>query len=165
MRMNKVVAVTTPNDMKVVEDLAGTIWNESYRNIISRDQIDYMLEKFQSYAAIRDSISSGALYFILSYEGRNAGYFAVAPEGDRLFLSKIYVLFEYRRRGIASFAIGHLMRFCSTNRFKSMYLTVNRMNTGSIEFYRKNGFKIIEDRITDIGNGFVMDDYVMELRL
>jgi len=163
--MMKAEAVVSPDDIRAVEDLAGTIWNESYRGIISQEQIDYMLEEFQSYAAIKKSISSGYLYYIITLDDKRVGYIGVLPENRKLFLSKIYVCSKYRRNGIASFAIGCLKEMAFEKRWKSIYLTVNKNNTGSIEFYKKIGFRIASEKIADIGNGFVMDDYVMELRL
>ena len=163
--MMKAVAVVSPDDIRAVEDLAGIIWNESFKGIISQDQIDYMLEEFQSYAAIKNSILSGSLYFIITFEGKRVGYMGILPEGRKVFLSKIYVCSKYRRNGIASSAIGLIREMASERGWKSAYLTVNKNNTGSIEFYKKIGFKITSEKIADIGEGFVMDDYIMELRL
>jgi len=163
--MMKAVAVVSPDDIRTVEDLAGTIWNESYKGIISQDQIDYMLEEFQSYAAIKNSILTGHLYFIITLDGKRMGYFGILPENRKVFLSKIYVCSKYRRNGIATFAIRFIREMASEKGWKSIYLTVNRNNTGPIKFYEKIGFRITSDKITDIGNDFIMDDHVMELRL
>ena len=46
-----------------------------------------------------------------------------------------------------------------------IWLTVNKNNSGSIEAYKRMGFNIIDKIITDIGAGFVMDDYKMQLKL
>ena len=163
--MMRAEAVASPDDIRAVEDLAGIIWNESYKGIISQDQIDYMLEEFQSYAAIKNSMSSGYLYFLISLDGKRVGYIGMLPENKKVFLSKIYVCSKYRRNGIASFAIRYIKDMASENGWRSVYLTVNKNNTGSIEFYKKIGFRITSEKVADIGEGFVMDDYVMELRL
>ena len=163
--MMKAVAVVSPDDIRAVEDLAGIVWNESYKGIISQDQIDYMLEEFQSYAAIKNSILSGCMYFLITLGGKRVGYMGILPEGRKVFLSKIYVCSKYRRNGIATFAIRFIMEMASEKGWKSIYLTVNRNNTGSIEFYKKIGFRVTSDKITEIGNDFIMDDHVMELRL
>ena len=48
-----------------------------------------------------------------------------------------------------------------TNNIIALTLNVNRFNK-AIDFYLKNGFKIIKEENIEIGNGFLMEDYVME---
>jgi ribosomal protein S18 acetylase RimI-like enzyme len=48
---------------------------------------------------------------------------------------------------------------------RTLMLTVNKLNTDSVAVYRKAGFTVREEAVFDIGNGYVMDDYVMEKRL
>ena len=48
---------------------------------------------------------------------------------------------------------------------KAIYLTCNKHNEHSLAVYRKKGFKVIDEAETDIGQGFIMDDYIMELTL
>ena len=90
------------------------------------------------------------------------GYTAVEPERDRLFLSKIYIDKKYRRKGLAAEVIRFLEGECRKNGWKSIWLTVNRNNTGSIAVYKKLGFIKTREQVSDIGEGFVMDDYIME---
>ena len=77
-----------------------------------------------------------------------------------MFLSKVYVLKEFRRRGIASAFLNQVA--ADAQGLDSIYLTVNKQNTGPIEAYRKLGFVTIDAVVTDIGNGYVMDDYIMQ---
>ena len=44
-----------------------------------------------------------------------------------------------------------------------IWLTVNKHNDTSIRIYKRLGFRIVEELVTDIGSGFVMDDYKMRL--
>ena len=48
---------------------------------------------------------------------------------------------------------------------KSLLLNVNKYNQKAIEFYNRIGFQEIYKEVIDIGNGYVMDDVVMELNL
>jgi ribosomal protein S18 acetylase RimI-like enzyme len=43
-----------------------------------------------------------------------------------------------------------------------LVLQVNKQNAAAIAFYQRQSFTIREAAVFDIGNGFVMDDYVME---
>lgn len=49
--------------------------------------------------------------------------------------------------------------------YQSVYLTCNKHNSNSLAVYEKKGFKKIDEDVTDIGNGYVMDDYIYEYTL
>ena len=50
------------------------------------------------------------------------------------------------------------------NNQKAIFLNVNKYNN-AIHFYMKQGFTKVKDEVIDIGNGYVMDDYVMEVAI
>jgi ribosomal protein S18 acetylase RimI-like enzyme len=155
--------VTTEQDIKAVARLAAEIWREHYINIISAEQIEYMLDKFQSAPAIADQIRhQGYAYYLMQVNGSDAGYLAVKPEESKLFLSKFYLLRSYRGRGYGSRAIRFLEELCRERGLKAIWLTVNRHNTSSIAVYEHTGFRTVRTQVADIGGGYVMDDYVME---
>jgi GNAT superfamily N-acetyltransferase len=79
-----------------------------------------------------------------------------------LFLSKFYILKEHRSKDIFSLGLDFMRGLCSEQQLDTIYLTVNRNNTHACEVYLHKGFKIAEKVVTDIGCGFVMDDYIME---
>lgn len=157
--------VDTDEKIFITERLAGIAWNEAYGGIIAQEQIDYMVEKFQTFDVIKERIGQGHQYFLLIYDGEYAGYFGVVPENDRLFLSKLYVLSGFHRKGIARNAIEFMKDLCSNVGSRSIYLNVNKGNVDSIKFYEAVGFINVGDIKMDIGSGFFMDDYVMELFL
>ena len=142
--------------------LAGEIWREHYSAILEPGQIEYMLQQFQSPGAIARQIEEGYRYDLLLAGETPAGYLAVRPEGERLFLSKLYVAKDCRRRGIASQALEYLCDLCKRDGYKTIYLTVNKRNHGSIAAYGRLGFSKVREQTADIGNGYVMDDYIME---
>ena len=143
--------------------MADGIWHEYFPSILSDGQIDYMVDRFQSERAMRNQISAqGYRYYFIVDTGMRIGYTAIKPEDDRLFISKIYLIKEYRGKGLGSKAIELIDTFCRSNGLSSAYLTVNRNNQKAIRSYSRNGFVIVRDQVADIGNGYVMDDYVME---
>ena len=97
-------------------------------------------------------------------DGRIAGYTGgrVEPETNRFFISKVYLRAEERGKGFASRAIAFYERLCLERGLDAMYLTVNKHNDLGIRAYLGKGFETIDAVETDIGNGFVMDDYIME---
>lgn len=146
--------------------LADEIWHEYFTCILSAEQIDYMVEKFQSAHAIGEQrADQGYVYYFICLDGTPGGFIGVCPEGDSLFLSKIYLKDKYRGKGIASQAFVFLEELCRSMGKKSIWLTVNKYNEHSIAVYEKKGFHTIRSQVTDIGKGFVMDDYVMEKKM
>ena len=80
-------------------------------------------------------------------------------------MSKFYILKEHRGRGIFSQGLDVMKRLCREGEMQAIYLTVNRNNTHAYEVYLKKNFNVIEEAVADIGCGFVMDDYIMQLDL
>lgn len=146
--------------------LAKDIWGSYYPHIIGDAQTEYMISLFQSRPAITHQIQSeGYLYYLIHTEDEDVGYFSFKEERLSLFLSKIYVKPTCQRKGISSQIFAFLERWCETHQLSRIYLTVNRDNEHAIRAYEKNGFNIIRSQVSDIGNGYVMDDYVMEKQL
>lgn len=152
-------------DVKQVEELADEIWTQHYTPIIGSDQVRYMLENFQSFEAIVKQMSEGMNYFLMDFQGEPVGYMASKPDDEDLFLSKIYVLSGMRGKGIGGYAMNFLANMAREQGFRHMTLTVNKNNTDSIRAYQKMGFVNLGPLETDIGNGFIMDDYLMKKKL
>ncbi|BAY86286.1 hypothetical protein NIES267_57920 [Calothrix parasitica NIES-267] len=153
--------VDNPEAISQLAKLAFIIWNQHYLPIIGNEQVDYMLDKFQSEDAIKQQIAEGYQYYLILNNQTQAGYCSVKDKGEKLFLSKLYVVDSCRGKGIGKQAINFIN---SSFDNPIIQLTVNKNNSDSIAFYKKIGFKIVDDVETDIGNGFVMDDYVMEMQ-
>lgn len=150
-------------DTSSLAKMAASIWWQYFVPIVGSEQVKYMLEKFQSENAMRHQMEdAGYEYYFLNYGGKPVGYASIKPYEDALFLSKIYVYVPFRGRGIAQKAIDFMVDYCQQRHLKKIWLTVNRKNLISIAIYEKMGFKTVRDQVTNIGNGFVMDDHVME---
>ena len=146
-------------DIKDLAKLTNEIWHEYWPCILSAEQIDYMVEKFQSENAIINQMKNeNYRYYFINYENQNVGYIGVAPHSDYLFLSKLYIKKDFRHKGIGKAVFEKIKNFG----FDKIQLTVNKYNKNTIDAYLKYGFKIIDSVVSDIGNGFVMDDYIME---
>lgn len=125
-----------------------------------------MVEKFQSYDAMKNQMKNdGYEYYFITADDKILGYTGIKKEEERLFLSKLYLLKENRGKGYASEAFKFLINYCKENDLKSIYLTVNKQNEHTIAVYKQKGFEVIDTQVADIGNGYVMDDYIMELKL
>lgn len=146
-----------------VVQLASEIWDEYYVPLIGRAQVDYMVAKFQSLAAMRDQIASGYEYYVVQAGERLVGYFAIQPDREqkRLFISKFYLHKSSRGSGTGRLCMEFIEQLARQRGLPLLWLTVNKGNP-AVKTYERLGFRIAEHIVIDIGNGFVMDDYRME---
>lgn len=177
--MIEFACVEDDNKIIVLAELAKSIWNEYWSMLLKQAQIDYMVENFQSYEAIKNQIQKeNYIYKIILENGEKAGYFGVSIKDKRvwesnnsdigfkyLFLSKLYLKKEYRGRGLGRKAFDEICKITNEAGVKFIYLTVNKNNVNTIKAYEKWGFKTVETAVTDIGCGFVMDDYIMRYEI
>ncbi len=158
--------VVTADDIRTLAHVTNEVWHEYFPCILTDEQIDYMVDKFQSEHAITEQIENGGYEYRFIYSnGEIAGYMGFVCEDEKMFLSKLYLLKDYRRKGIASHALDFLKNECSRCNLTAIYLTVNRYNEHTIDVYKNWGFEIVREQCADIGGGYVMDDYVMELKI
>lgn len=159
--------VITFEAIQTVAYLAHKIWNQHYVTIIGQQQVDYMLDKFQDEEAIKDQIENGYDYFIIEHQKNPCGYLALVLNNDdmKMMISKIYIDSDFRNLNLGSQLIDFSIDEAKKRGSKLIWLTVNKNNRKSIEWYQKRGFTIKENIKIDIGNGFIMDDYLIELLL
>ncbi len=154
------------DEIEQLAELASSIWHEYWTEILTPAQIDYMVEKFQSAKAIKNQYEyDNYTYYFIQQGGVNAGYFGFSDKKDYLFLSKLYISKEFRHMGIGTRAFEKIKEIAREKSYATIQLTVNKYNKNTIAAYDKWGFKTIASVVTDIGEDFVMDDYIMEYSL
>ena len=165
--MNFCEKVDNESCIRNVASLAHEIWNQHFVPIIGQAQVDYMLDKFQSVNAITKQLNEGFEYYIISSDKTKAGYLGLLPDinSGKMMISKIYVRKELRGSGVGNSAIEFVKNLCRNRNINTIWLTVNRYNDDTIEWYLRKGFVIVQEVKKDIGNGFFMDDYIMEMKV
>ena len=154
----------TITDIPLIRSLAERIWWKHYPDIISGEQISYMLEMMYSEGSIRQQMENGQDYTIVYADGQATGYYAVSEKSPgHFFLHKFYVEVDRHRKGIGSAAFQH-MKENDCKGFAEIRLQVNRRNIKAINFYFKHGFTIDYADDVQIGGGYSMDDFFMVLR-
>ncbi len=157
----------TVGDIPTLQQLAHLIWHSHYPGIISEEQIKYMLGLMYSANVIHEEISTGHTWILLQYEEQPIGLasFHPEPETESVKLNKLYLLPDYHGKGYGQKILSYIID-CSRNlNTKKLYLTVNKNNTKAINAYIRAGFFKESEVVTDIGNGYVMDDFVMAYNL
>jgi diamine N-acetyltransferase len=157
------VAVKDDDQIEALAALANSIWHEYWPDIISLEQTDYMVEKFQSKDAIVDQVvNKGYEYYFVKDDNESVGFIGLQPSESKLFLSKLYISKENRGKGYSSAAFTFLEGICRDRTLDAIWLTVNKNNHRAIDVYKVKGFETVRTQTVDIGEGFVMDDFVME---
>jgi len=152
-------------DIQKVVTLAATIWNEFYVPFIGEPQVEYMLSKFQSANAISEQISEDKVEYYLVYKGsKEQGYFAFKQSHKELFVSKLYIVKQIRGTGLGNACLRFIADNGRAHGAHVIRLTVNK-NNSSIKIYEKIGFINDGPLITDIGDGYIMDDYKMSYKI
>lgn len=159
--------VSRTDDISKLAHMAKEIWEEHYTPIIGKDQVNYMVEKFQSESAIIQQIKDDYIYFIITRNKQPIGYLCFIKKNkiNSLFLSKIYLKKPFRRMGCGRKMIQFVIQQASKLKCQSITLTVNKYNKNTILAYQKLGFIQKRELVIDIGNGFVMDDFEMSYDL
>jgi len=160
--MGQIVIANTKAQFILIEQLGDTIWREHYTSIIGIEQVEYMLNKFQTAKVIEFQVSDGYEYYLILKNEQPVGYLSIKKDNGALFLSKLYVLQKLRGHGLGKLAMNFVKNRANALDCNKIKLTVNKYNTNSISVYEKIGFNKTGAVVMDIGNGFIMDDYTME---
>ena len=149
----------------IIIDLTKKIWPVAYGEILSKAQLDYMIDKFYNETALRELIQKGHVFYLAQDDnGKEVGFvsYEINSEPNKTKIHKIYVLPETQGTGLGRQFFELVKEKAIGNHEKSIFLNVNKYNN-AIHFYTKLGFVKVKDEVIDIGNGYVMDDYVMEV--
>lgn len=149
------------HDIPLIRNLTGKIWPATYVPILGNEQVNYMLNLMYSEQALLEQMKKNE--FVLIYDGVTPIGFASygITEPGTCKLHKLYVLPEYQGKGTGSFAIEKLAVAMKSMGATNMLLNVNRHNSAK-SFYEKIGFVVLKEEDIDIGNGYFMNDFVMQ---
>ncbi len=158
--MNLTFKQAGPEDTKLIAQLADKIWRKHYIDIITIDQIEYMLQNMYSADSLKKQMKEGQVFTLVYDSGVPSGYISISSkDNESFFLHKFYIDNEKQRSGIGAALLHYILSTLTTA--KTIELTVNRQNYKAINFYFKNGFIIKKIADFDIGNGYFMNDFIM----
>ena len=159
------IKIASVDDIPLIRKLCMAVWPKTYADMISPEQIEYMLELMYSKEALERQMNEGAVFFLLFHDGEPVGYAAWQEETPGQFkLHKLYVLPADQGKGRGRFLLEAIIAACREKGGNLLALQVNRNNKARF-FYEKLGFVIAREANFDIGNGYFMEDYVMERQL
>ena len=154
-------------DIPRLRALAEVIWHASYASLLPAGQIGFMLAWMYAPERIAAEISAGMVWEIVGCGGREIGYLAweFAPGTTNSKLHKLYLLPECQGRGLGQSCLRHVMGAAREAGALAIELGVNKRNARALKAYHRAGFETVDAVCTDIGGGFVMDDFILRRSL
>jgi GNAT superfamily N-acetyltransferase len=164
--MEAIIKEATIADLALIKEMAHDIWPQYYSNIISMEQINFMLDKLYNVDALAEAKRNGERFFIISIAANPIGYFSIMPlePGKSKFkLPKLYLYPKYRGKGLGAKMLLFAEAEAKKMGASELTLNVNRYNP-SYEFYKKRGYRVEETVDIPFGQYF-LNDYVMSKKL
>jgi ribosomal protein S18 acetylase RimI-like enzyme len=156
------------NELRIIIDLTKRIWPVAYSEILSKAQLDYMIDLFYNESALLDLIQNKKHVFYIASDKTEQPVGFVSFELNALpqqtKLHKLYVLPELQGKGVGKQLLHFVMETAKQNKQEKLFLNVNKKNKAET-FYKSLGFNLLKEEVIPIGNGYVMDDYVMEISI
>ena len=155
------------NDLLLVRNIALNTWPHTFAEILTIEQIDYMLELMYSIPSLTEQLNNKHYRFAIGFEDEKAVGFAGYELNANKSLTKIHKLYflpDSQGKGFGKDMINYIINISLQNHISRITLNVNRFNK-AISFYKHLGFILSGEEIIDIGSGYIMDDYIMDLQL
>ncbi|WP_133783874.1 GNAT family N-acetyltransferase [Pedobacter nutrimenti] len=152
-------------DIPLIREIAAITWGPTYVPIIGQEQVDYMLKNMYNDGVLLEQMMQGHVFLIAEIGKKDMGFagYSITDHDNKVYkLHKLYVLPEAHGKGVGKFLINEIVNAIREAGGKKLQLNVNRENNAK-DFYERAGFQIKETVDLDIGNGFFMNDYVMEM--
>lgn len=154
----------TTNDIHLIHEMAWVVFPHTYKEILTPEQIDYMMEWMYSEDSLHKQMEEdGHIYYLAFKEDEPAGYLSIQPEGKHVFhLQKIYVLPSFQGMKLGKQFFGQAIKAIKELHPApcQMRLNVNRQNK-ALAFYERMGMVKVDEGDFPIGNGYYMNDFIM----
>lgn len=137
----------------------SSIWKEVFTPIIGAKQVAYMMKHYQSIENITQEIQEGVHYYFWELDNQPVGYTAYQDQGDKIYISKLYLNQSLRGKCLMSSVFDW---YETLGKRKTLFLNVNQGNRLAISVYEHRGFIKVGERYVDIGEGYIMNDFIYE---
>lgn len=162
------ISIKPTDNYKAIQDIAGKTWPVTYGPILSSEQIQYMFSMMYDLEALKSQAEIKNHHFIIAEEEGSFLGFASFEHNfqneSKTKIHKIYILPETQGSGIGKKLIQYITEKSKIENQEFLSLNVNRYNK-ALDFYIKIGFEKIAEEDIEIGNGYLMEDFIMEKKL
>lgn len=160
------IRVLNSKELFIIEDLAKVIWPVSFKEMISQEQIEYMLNWMYNPKKLKENHAKGHHYLLYTEGDEALGFvsYEIKRHKSTIRIHKLYVHHECQKKGIGKILLEHVRKIGLNEKMTHLDLFVNRTNP-AVGFYKIAGFSIDEEIDLDIGNGYFMKDYLMKMKI
>lgn len=154
-------------ELKRIEELARATWPDTFKEILTPDQISYMLNWMYNVDTLGQQKEDGHAFYVYNDGELDLGFIGLEPHykgASKLRIHKIYVLPAAQGKSVGKKLMEFAEERAKELNLDMLNLNVNRYNA-AVDFYKYLGFEIVKTEDIDIGDGFFMNDYVMEKRV
>lgn len=153
-------------DIPIIQKLSDVVWPVTFADILSVDQIKFMMEMMYSTEALREQLADGHRYALAKEGDVYLGYLSIQHFESEFStkIHKIYILPNQQGKGVGRLLIEYAKEQAKRNGSLYLTLNVNRYNK-ALHFYQHLGFAITGKEDIDIGNGFLMEDYKLKVNI
>lgn len=162
------ITIANKQHIATIKALAEEFWPVAFDSILSKQQIAYMMEMMYSSKSLKEQMDKGHQFAIANKNGKKVGYMSYEIDCNGLSKTKIHKLYispNYQRHGIGKAMVDFVAKQALLANNRALFLNVNKYNNKAIGFYKKHHFQLVKEEQIDIGDGYIMDDYVFELKL
>ena len=155
----------TQDDINIIHQLAHEIWPITYQRLLSADQLEYMLDLIYSESSLKKQFDADHNFLIVEEDKYPVAFADYGLLKDDVYkLHKIYVLPNQQGKSIGKILISYVINAVKKQNASALLLNVKRDNKAKY-FYEHLGFKVISEEDIDIGNGYILHDYIMSYKL
>ena len=163
-----VIRYAQKNELHLIRKIAFETWPIAYKNILSDDQLAYMLKMMYDLDVLASQQTQLNHHFILAFDesGNELGFACYSKEINdptaKYLLHKLYILPTQQGKKTGTLLLNFVLKeIKKTDERAIVQLNVNRHNN-ALNFYLKHGFSITHEEDNDIGEGYFMNDFVMQ---
>lgn len=163
---NFVIRKADETDAHTINILAHATWPQTYGDILSEPQLQYMLDLFYSESSLHEQMRTGHLFYIAEMNSEPVGFISLSHDhtAGAYKIHKLYVHPMMQGKGIGRHLLDRMMEETRKHQGRAVRLNVNRNNPAR-NFYERLGFVIVGDEDIAIGEGYFMNDFIMEKKL
>jgi GNAT superfamily N-acetyltransferase len=160
-------SVVAKSKLEIIQDLAKAIWPDAYGAILSKEQLEFMMEMMYSLDSLENQLKNNNVFLLVKEENEFLGFASYElnfNNSNKTKIHKLYILPTIQGKGVGKNLIFYIQEIAKKGNNSALILNVNKYNKAK-DFYLHNQFEITDSLVVDIGNGYVMDDFVMEKKI
>ena len=157
------IRLATAADFSTIESIARKTWPLAYGTLLSKEQLNYMLDLFYSKSALKADVLIKKHYYYLAFaQGEAVGFAGIEHQylPNTTKLHKLYVLPQFQRQNLGIQLLDFVSEIALEAGCSALTLNVNRYNSAK-KFYKKNGFTVVKSEDIELEHGYLMEDYVL----